>query len=91
MADVVDTVVVAEEEDEDGGDKDMDIDIDHRQDLYGIVHGTGLEGHANEDVQVLEMVNGVVNILVQDQMIVGLRTIVMGVDIKILLYNINGL
>jgi hypothetical protein len=88
---VVDTVVVAEEEDEDGGDKDMDIDIDHHQDLYGIVHGTGLEGHANEDVQVLEMVNGVVNIQVQDQMIVGLLTIVMGVAIKIFLYNINGL
>jgi len=91
VVDVVDTVVVAEEVDEDGGDKDIDKDIDHHQDLYGIVHGTGLEGHAKEDVQVLEMVNGVVNILVQDQMIVGLRTIVMGVDIKILLYNINGL
>jgi len=34
---------------------------------------------------------GDVNIRVRDQMIVGLRMIVMGVDIKILLYNINGL
>jgi len=79
------------EEEEDGGDKDRDIDIDHHQTLYGIVHGTGLEGHAKEDVQVLEMEIGVVNIQVPDQMIVGLRPIVMGVDIKITLYNINGL
>ena len=50
--DVGDTVVVAEEVDEDGGDKDMDIDIDHRQDLYGIVHGTGLEVHVKEDALV---------------------------------------
>ncbi len=37
------------------------------------------------------MADGVVNILVRDQTIVGLLTIVMGVDIKIFLYNINGL
>jgi hypothetical protein len=94
---VVDVVVVdvavdiVVEEEEDGGGKTWDIDIDHHQDLYHIVHGIGLEVHAKEDAQVLAMEIGDVNIRVRDQMIVGLRMIVMGVDIKILLYNINGL
>ena len=55
VVDVVGADAVEEDEDggdEDGGDKDQDIDIDHHQDLYGIVHGAGLEVHVKEDAQV---------------------------------------
>ncbi len=47
---MADCALIAEEED--GGDNEGVIDIDHRQDLYGIVHGTGLEVHVKEDALV---------------------------------------
>ena len=47
---VADGALKAEEED--GGDNKGVIDIDLHQDLYGIVHGTGLEVHVKEDALV---------------------------------------
>jgi hypothetical protein len=75
---------IEEREKEDGLDKDGVIDIEGRQDLLDIIHGRGLVVDVKLDAQVLEVVDGVVSTLGQDQMIVGLRMIAMVVDIKVL-------